>query len=377
MRIENPFKPMSGKRPPELIGRDFVIDDFAEGLDNGVGAPGRLMRISGIRGMGKTVLLQELCRIARDRNWLVVNETASEGLCERVLQRVVAATAKPGLTIDATLRPSIQLGGARVTLGEAHVATGAVDSSTLRAAFSTYLETHREGLLIAIDEVQDASLDEIRDIAIAFQHEIGEERDIALVFAGLPSMISSIIEGKTLTFLRRALPENLKRIDALSVRQSFEDTFTDSGFSVGADEVERMSGASQGYPFMIQLVGYYTWQAAYRRLGRQPGVVAAEDVTQGIATAQSRFDGTVIEPALQRLPQSSIRYLVTMARCDRGGSARTSDIAERLGLEPSSTTSQRQRLIHEDIIEAKGRGLVSFVIPYLRQYLIDHADELL
>ena len=58
----NPFKPTAGKRPPVLIGRESVIEDFEEGLDNGAGAPGRLMLITGNRGCGKTVLLRELQR---------------------------------------------------------------------------------------------------------------------------------------------------------------------------------------------------------------------------------------------------------------------------------------------------------------------------
>ena len=60
----NPFKPTAGKRPPILIGRESVIEDFEEGLDNGAGAPGRLMLITGNRGYGKTVLLRELQRLA-------------------------------------------------------------------------------------------------------------------------------------------------------------------------------------------------------------------------------------------------------------------------------------------------------------------------
>ncbi len=63
----NPFKPTAGKRPPILIGRESVIEDFEEGLDNGAGAPGRLMLITGNRGCGKTVLLRELQRLASAR----------------------------------------------------------------------------------------------------------------------------------------------------------------------------------------------------------------------------------------------------------------------------------------------------------------------
>ena len=80
----NPFKPTAGKRPPMLIGRESVIEDFEEGLDNGAGAPGRLMLITGNRGCGKTVLLRELQRLASERGWAVVSDSASLGLCDRL-----------------------------------------------------------------------------------------------------------------------------------------------------------------------------------------------------------------------------------------------------------------------------------------------------
>ena len=80
----NPFKPTAGKMPPILIGRELVIRDFEEALDNGAGAPGRLMLISGQCGFGKTVMLTELGRVAKKRDWVVVSDTASDGLCERL-----------------------------------------------------------------------------------------------------------------------------------------------------------------------------------------------------------------------------------------------------------------------------------------------------
>ena len=82
----NPFKPTAGKMPPELIGRDFVIESFIDGIENGPGAPECLMRITGARGMGKTVMLNELGRIARARGWLVIDEVASPGFCSTKLK---------------------------------------------------------------------------------------------------------------------------------------------------------------------------------------------------------------------------------------------------------------------------------------------------
>ena len=76
----NPFKPTAGKMPPILIGRHSIIEDFSEALTNGVGAPGRIMLVTGQRGFGKTVMLTEFRRIAKAQHWEVIGETASAGL---------------------------------------------------------------------------------------------------------------------------------------------------------------------------------------------------------------------------------------------------------------------------------------------------------
>ena len=72
-KLVNPFKPTAGAEPPVLIGRERVVEDFSEGLDEGVGSPARLMRITGPRGSGKTVLLTELGDVARVHGWSVLD----------------------------------------------------------------------------------------------------------------------------------------------------------------------------------------------------------------------------------------------------------------------------------------------------------------
>lgn len=91
---QNPFKPAAGKMPPILIGRQPIIEEFSEGLDNGTGAPGLLMPITGQRGFGKTAMLTELGRVARARGWEVISDTASEGLCSRLMAALSASGLK-------------------------------------------------------------------------------------------------------------------------------------------------------------------------------------------------------------------------------------------------------------------------------------------
>ena len=359
--MRNPFKPTAGKNPPNLIGRDAVIDEFLEGIENGPGAPGRLMRISGMRGVGKTVMLNEIGSRARAVGWDVIDETASEGFCERMASRLATG---PRAT-EFTANPSLF----GVSLGSVKVEQAAL---TLRDLLAKHDRGGDSGLLITLDEVQDASIDEIRALSVAVQHEIREDANIAFVFAGLPSMMEDVVNGKTLTFLRRAVPVELEPVGVLPTALSMGSTMRETGIDVAGDVMELLAQATRGYPFMIQLVGYHAWQLA----SRVGGVLDEGLASQAIVLARDRFDATVIEPALQRVAPGPMAYLLAMAE-DEGAPSSTRAVAGRLGKDIQQASPIRARLIREDVIEATGWGKVSFAIPYLADYLVAHRDELL
>lgn len=360
--LSNPFKPTAGKNPPVLIGRDQVLDEFVEGIENGAGAPNRLMRISGMRGMGKTVMLNEIGDRARQLGWEVINETASEGFCERILNEVLPDYRVSRVTAD----PSIM----GLSMGSVELDRAAMP---LRTGLDQLIERNGNGLLITLDEVQDASLNEMRALSVAIQHEIREDRDIAFVFAGLPSMIENVVNGKTLTFLRRAVPIELGPVAIPAVSVSLVNTFEQSGLPLlNPSLASTLADSTRGYPFMVQLVGYHVWQKA-KRAGR--GSVDEECVRQGIVLAWARFDSTVIEPALQRMPMTSLEYLLAMA-VDRGRVSESGEVAARLEKTQQQLSAIRARLIKEDVIESAGWGKMSFSIPYMAEYLNEHEEEL-
>lgn len=357
----NPFKPTAGKTPPTIIGREDVIDEFVEGLENGAGAPGRLMRISGVRGTGKTVLLNEIRRIAHDYGWETIDETASEGLCNRILDRAQPTHRVKGADVEPAAL-GISLGSLQIE----HT------TPTLRDALARVITQNGHGLLITLDEVQDAEMDEMRALAITVQQLISDDLDIAFVFAGLPSMIDNVINGKTLTFLRRAVPFELGAVGIEEVAVSIRETIEGSGLRVSEEVTQALAQASEGYPFLIQLVGYHAWQLASRR---EDGIITNETAREGIAIARGRFDQTVIEPALQRVPQTGIAYLLAMAE-DGDHSSKTSEVAKRLDKTPQQASPIRATLLRDSLIEAPARGRVSFAIPYMADYLNAHREEL-
>ena len=172
----------------------------------------------------------------------------------------------------------------------------------------------------------------------------------------LPASVDGVVVDKALTFLQRAKHVELARLSDFEVGESFEDTMNRAGKSIEPEIAEELVKASTGYPFMIQLVGYYVWQAASRR---NSDTVAAVDAEKGM----------VIEPALRRLSPMQEKYLRALARCGEGPAA-SGDVAALMGLSTTEVGSYRKRLIDAALVEPCGYGKVEFAIPPLREYLL-------
>ena len=357
-RTPNPFKPTAGKNPPELIGRSDVLLEFEEALQNGPGAPGRLMRISGIRGMGKTVMLNELGALASQAGWIVLDETASGPFTQRMSDRLSGTDWS-----HAVVEPEV-LG---VKIGSLQVDKPNTSLQDILLRFS-----QGPGLLITLDEVQDASLEETKALAIAIQHVIRKDGNIAFVFAGLPSMVEGVVNSESLTVLRRAVPFTLGPLETYQIFDSLGDTFRSAGMGVDDPVVDCLARATGGYPFMVQLVGYHTWQQATRRGASS---ITEEDAALGVAVARQRFDETVIEPILHHMAPMQVRYLLAMAE-DADGSSSTGAVAQRLGKPASEAGVYRERLIAASVVDAGAWGRVRFAIPYMGEYLRQHANQI-
>ena len=357
----NPFKPSAGAEPPRIIGRDQVVLDFVGALEGGVGAPARLMRVTGPRGSGKTVLLTDLGSRAQDIGWNVVNITAGINMLDDLIYE---------LSPDSSIDSLSVAGNAAIASGEAVMK---VKHPNLRALMKRCCGKSK-GLVITIDEVQDAPIEAMQLIAGSVQHLIREKKDISLVFAGLPMGVMDLINGKALTFLRRAQSEELDFISLIEVRLSFRDGFAASGLILRDEQLEMMARATAGYAYLIQLIGYYVWRFADLHRARSMGA-SDEDVRLGIENAMTRFHEVVHEPAISRVTKGAMEYLVAMAQ--EGERASTADVAKRMGREPKATSSFRRSLIQREVIQSPVRGYVEFSVPFLREYVLENADELL
>lgn len=231
-----------------------------------------------------------------------------------------------------------------------------------------------KGLFIAIDEVQDAPIDDMRVIASAVQLLIGEKVDIALAFAGSPAGVMDLTNSKALTFSCRALPEDLAPINQVEVALSMGDSFIATGLTIEDDLLSRAAKVTKGYAYLVQLVGYSIWQRA--NLHRAKSAIVSEgDVTEGIALAEARFHDVVHEPAISVLGLNDIKYLLAM--CEDKQQFKSSEIAKRMGKKTNEVSSIRAKLLQREVIQAPQRGYVQFAVPDLDTYLRENAAEIL
>jgi hypothetical protein len=368
--VANPFKPSFGVSPPLLAGRDSLIEEFADGLDDGPGSPSRATLYTGARGSGKTVMLNAVEDQARRRGWIVISETAAPGLVERLTRSRLPEVLR-SFDPDAVQRrmtrftaPFTGGGGISWETLDAHMAEADLRSQI--SLLTDLLAENGAGLFITVDEIHRQQIAELRELATTVQHVFREERELAFAGAGLSAAVSDVLSDEVLTFLRRADRHHLGRVPFEEVRRALREPIVAAGREPSDAALKVMAEGTRGYPFLIQLVGAQSWRV--RRTARD---VSRADAEEGVAQARRRLGSLVYEPALDEASDVDKSFLLAMARDD--GAARIADVIERLGITQSYASVYRRRLIDAELIEPAGRGRVDFALPYLREYLREHA----
>ena len=309
--MANPFKPTAGATPPLLVGRNRVIEEFLESLDDGPGAPGLLELITGARGVGKTVMLTALGDSARERGWVVVDETAREGLMDRLaaeFTRQLSQLAGKERSRLTSLSLSTPLGGGSATLE--HAPAPEPSWRQKARALTQWLAEHGTGLLLTIDEVHAIPREELRALSAEVQHLIREGAPIGLLMAGLPKAVEELLNDDITTFLRRAERIELGEVAIDDVCEALKSTFDTGAKALSNDLAQECANATGGYPFMIQLVGYQVWKHSGDGPVTQPAVAA------GTTAARLRLGNLVHAPALRDLSDVDRTMLVCMAKDD-------------------------------------------------------------
>ncbi|MFE6966673.1 ATP-binding protein [Agromyces sp. NPDC057679] len=365
MNAPSPFRAGFGKVPPVLAGRSEILKGFTDAIQAGSWGTERAVLLRGFRGVGKTVTLETLRRIAEDSGWVTIDETASPGFLDRMLKKLRKAVQdrKPAGTTRLKSVEIAAVGGVELE----HIDSAAIDP-TLESLLEELAELVEPdgGVLFTLDEVSQTTIGEFQSFVGALQRSISRDREVAVVLAGLHSDIAAILQEGTATFLRRAHNENLDLLDYASTLEALRDPITSHGRTIAAGALDYAAAASQGYPFLTQLIGDLAW-----RQHADEREITLADVKTASKKAKRRIGASIHEPSIAHLRPFDRTVLVAMAQDD--GPSKVGDLRPRLDdASKQHLNNARARLLDAGIVFTPKRGELDFALPYLRDYLREH-----
>jgi hypothetical protein len=217
-----------------------------------------------------------------------------------------------------------------------------------------------KGIVFLIDEVH-RDTHEMREFATTFQHLVREKVDVALLMAGLPQAVNSVLNDKILTFLHRAHKVFLGNVDTLAVENLYETVLKEAGAEFESDVPFRAAVASQGFPYLIQLLGHYLWKSI-------DGPLTQPDLEQALINSKIELFQNVHALIMRELSERDRAFLFAMT--DLPDEAPIARIITTMGVTPGYVSRYRQRLADSGVIRAASHGKVKLLPPYMKEYLI-------
>ncbi len=393
--IRNPYAPGAGQRPPELAGRDRELTQFEVTLERVAAArPERSMVLSGLRGVGKTVLLNALRSQAVNRAWGTGKFEArpDQSLRLPMAQALHAAVREvshrhrdpdrvdqvSGVLKSFALRTSLEdRKGSRwqpaVAIGPDVAPTrGRADSGDLELdlieLFTDTADLARDlgvGIGIFIDEMQDISTEELAALCGAC-HEISQQGSpLVVVGAGLPHLPAALAASKSYAerLFRYVAVDRLPRAmadRALLVPAGTEDVTYEPE---ALDELYRLT---DGYPYFVQAYGKVTWDVS---IGSP---IRVSDVRQAAPEAEAELAVGFFGARYDRATPAERDYMSAMAdlgAANDDGAITSAAVAKTLGRKPQSLSPARDGLIKKGLVYSSERGTVAFTVPHFGQFL--------
>jgi hypothetical protein len=378
--FDNPFRPGAGTPPPALVGRDELIEKYDIALRRSLaGRPGKSLMPIGLRGVGKTVLLNRFQEIARDQGLRIAFIEASEsGDFKRLLvtrlrsvlleldQGAVSRTVKRALGVLKSFTYTLP-DGTSVSL-DVDAVSGSADSGVLSEDMSDLLtalgEAARErgsGVLIAIDEVQYLDATELAAIISAIHRTVQLSLPVVLVGAGLPQLPG--LAGTAKSYAERLFDfPRIGSLEADDARTVLSQPAAEQGVTFTDKALAELANITHGYPYFLQEWGYHVWNAAPR------SPITLEDIRLAAPDVQRQLDNNFFLVRMDRLTPAEKQYLQAMAELGPGPH-RSGDIATKLGVKVESVAPRRSVLIQKGMVYSPAHGDTAFTVPLFDEFL--------
>jgi hypothetical protein len=383
--IKNPFSPGAGSPPPELVGRDSILEQARILLGRiKQKRPEKSMLLTGLRGVGKTVLLNEIERLATADGYRTISIEAHEdkplGLLiapylRRLLfdlDRIAGAgdKVKRGLAVLRSFIGTLKLSLNDVTIGlDIEPEKGAADSgdleidlSNLFVAIAEAADDRKTAVAIFIDEVQYFSHKELGALIMAM-HKI-QQRQLPLVLMGAGLPILPGLAGESKSYAERLF--SFPDIGALSeadTAKALREPAQAVGVTFDPSALGEVFRLTKGYPYFLQEWGYQAWNLA------TSSPITLQIVQDATATVIPRLDQNFFRVRFDRLTPSEKNFLRAMAELGPGAH-RTGDIAQTLGVKITSLGPVRAKLINKGMIYSPAHGDMAFTVPLFNEFMV-------
>lgn len=386
----NPYAPGAGLQPPELAGRESLIADAAIDMDRVLaGRPAKGLMLLGLRGVGKTVLLNRLRALADEKGFCTIRMEAPEGgalpelFTPQLRQALYALDLRQraghhlqraaGVLANFAKAFKVKVGGFEFGVdfapGEGDTGNLEQDLPRLLVTTAKAAAERQTAVGLFLDDVQYLSSEELAAVVVAC-HEIAQENlPFLFIGAGLPQVAA--LAGKAKSYAERLFdyPDvgSLDRDDAQSALVKPAEA---EGVSFESDAVEKILASAQNFPYFIQEWGYQVWNAA-------PSSPITGDMVRA-ATPQvvEHLDGSFFRVRFDRLTPLEQKYLRAMAELGPGPHA-TGQIATTLGATTASVATVRQRLIGKGMVWSQRHGETAFTVPMFDEYMKRQMPELI
>jgi hypothetical protein len=389
--IRNPYAPGAGQRPPELAGRDRELRQFEVTLERvAAGRPERSMIVSGLRGVGKTVLLNALRGLAVQRAWGTAKlESRPEQSVRLPIAQAVHASirevghrhrdpdrveAVTGVLKSFALRTDLkERKGIRwqppvdvpATRGRADSGDLELDLIELFTDVAELAGDLGVGVSLFVDEMQDLQAGELAALCGAC-HEISQQgAPLIVVGAGLPHLPVALSSSKSYAerLFRYVVVDRLPRESA---DRALTVPAAEEGAEYAAEALDELYRLTEGYPYFVQAYGKGTWDAA------PASPISTDDVRHAAPEAERELAVGFFGSRYERATPAERDYMRSMADlgAETGDSAvLTADVASDLGRRPQSLSPARDALIKKGLVFAAERGTVAFTVPHFGRFL--------
>jgi hypothetical protein len=381
---ENPYTPNAGARPPALVGRDAELEGFEILLERlRRGYTEQSMLITGLRGVGKTVLLGAFEDRALNNGWVTVSTeiTKNEPFGPRMgtmVRRALFQVAPKASWTDRIRRAAGVLKSFSVTVASDGSVTAGIDVDAvegmadsgnlsddltdLLVALGEAAQDEKTGVAFLVDEVQFLRSNEFEALIAGLHRTVQRQLPITLVGAGLPQIPRLAGEAKSYAERLFKFPR-IGKLSAPEAEAALTEPATERGVSYDPGAIDVIVAYTEGYPYFLQEYGKIVWDVAPE--GQPISRRVAEEAQR---TVEQKLDESFFRVRAERTTELELHYLRAMA--ELGPAEQTAgDVAGLIGRSSEQLGPTRARLIDKGLIYTTAHGRGAFTVPQFDRYL--------